>query len=145
MAQAQGTWPHDQAPPLELRLRNLILDGAQATRRVIAPRPLGPEARQDVTRIAAHHADLFVHPPRIGPTDRPADFAVFYTPGNGDLIARLTALSDKHDLSIALHPSPAAAPLAHILGLDLWPSYVFPALMLRGDVPVPLLLRYVRQ
>lgn len=111
------------------------------------PAPYADEVASDLALIAAHARALFAEPDdaRIGSRDGTAGMAVFV---EGPAPAMLAALADaRPGLGIAVKDmtDPATARLAEALGLDLFPSYVLPDLMVRGDVPAIVLERYLNR
>ena len=122
-------------------IRGLLLDEPEIVARALrGPDPYAEEIRSDLDLIAAHADRLFTSDILLGRTG-PVAFAVF-APPDSRLRDRLEDYATARELRIALHDPDADAALMQALTLDTIPSYVFPTLMVRGDVPPIVLDRY---
>lgn len=131
-------------------LRDVLRANPDLLRRAQQPEHWRSAVETDRAMIAAAADALFADPAleRLGRRDGPAEMAVFYDPDAATWPELRAALRDlargRPGLGIALHPqSGEIGPLGSGLGLDLLPSYVLPGLILRGDVPVAIIPRYL--
>jgi hypothetical protein len=124
-------------------VRALLLEEPEIVARALrGPNPNAARIESDLALIGARAGRLFdpeaAH--LLGGTG-PVAMAVF-TPPDGPLAERLRAYARDNGLRIALHDPAQSADLMAALTLDTVPSYVFPTVMVRGDVPLAVLERY---
>lgn len=131
-----------QRAAFRAEIRALLLDEPQIVARALrGPDPYAEEIRSDLDLIGAHADRLFTSNLLLGRTG-PVAFAVF-TPPESPLRAALDDFATSRDLRIALHDPARSGTLMQALTLDSVPSYVFPEVMVRGDVPTVVLDRYL--
>ena len=120
-----------------------LLDG----RAPVIATPYAEEIDEDLTRLAAHADQLFAKDlPGFGPQDARQTLALFTRPGCAacqQAETDLRALAERFDLRVTLIDIDTHDALARALGLDMAPSYVFPDMMLRGQMPAIVLERYL--
>ena len=109
-----------------------------------APMPRAEDAYADA--IADDLALLDRHAEALFPQD--AHIALFTGPDCPECPgarAELMALANRMDLRVALHDTsdPTAAALMQAVTLDTVPSYVMPDRMIRGQMPIFILERYL--
>jgi hypothetical protein len=124
-------------------VRALLLDEPEIVARALrGPDRYAAEIESDLALIDAR-ADRLFDPAAahlLGDTG-PVAMAVFTPPG-GALAESLRRYARDNGLRIALHDPAQSAALMAALTLDTVPSYVFPTVMVRGDVPLAVLDRY---
>ena len=116
-----------------------------------APEPpaasYGDEIAEDHALIAAHAKALFsAEADGFGPAGARLRIALFtdaHCPGCARARDTLKALARDHDLRVTLFDAQDDAALFEALGADALPFYVFPKMMLRGEMPAPVLERYL--
>jgi len=105
------------------------------------------EVRTDKARIAAHAVQLFSSDsPGFGPIDAKKRIAFFVGP-NCETCQRaeneLRNLARTDNVRVTVHDTTDSDALFKQLGGDVLPYYVFPEMMLRGQIPSVVLERYL--
>ncbi|MEC3862186.1 hypothetical protein VK792_12905 [Mesobacterium sp. TK19101] len=137
---------------LGAELRALLTEEPDIVAKALSgPSPYQDAIADDLALIGREAAILF-DPARdgFGPAGRPA--LVMFTASDCASCATaerdLSALAEAGALRVAVirvDETPKDAALMGRLGLDLLPSYVLPDMMVRGDVPVFVLQRYLNR
>lgn len=137
---------------LGAELRTLLSEEPEIVAKALSgPSPYDDAIADDLALIAREAALVF-DPGRggFGPAGTPAMamFSAADCMACAAVEAELAALADASARRIAVirvDTSPEDAALMDRLGLDLLPSYVLPDMMVRGDVPVFVLQRYLNR
>ncbi len=129
-------------------IRALLLDEPELVLPAFGPDPAEMANLQYADEIAEDLAMLAAHTDALFPKGEP--MALFYDPAEMPDLPDQTR--DLLGVALALHPLNAGdlangntpdAALARDLGLDMVPFFITPKVMIRGDMPLYLLPRYL--